>query len=296
MKIRARELVGIMTAVLIVTSPLTAYAGWEASGSSYQYRQEDGSYAVSQWIEEEGIFYYLDRNGQMAANTTTPDGYLVAADGSWVTERQALGGYVRTPYDNQPYFYDPDWQYYIFDETTDYAWVTDNHVLAAVRGIIPVTELTEKGQAVYEEVCKFLTGFDYSASDYDKATVVFNKVRSYAAYNWGDYTQEDDEVYSILFRGTGKCVGFARTYKLFANAVGLKCGLRENGAHMWNAVFIDGEARSIDTSGTGSTSESFLDITAVECPECATRIVFGKRDKARSCPNCQALIENPNFS
>ena len=65
MKIRARELVGIMTAVLIVTSPLTAYAGWEASGSSYQYRQEDGSYAVSQWIEEEGIFYYLDRNGQM---------------------------------------------------------------------------------------------------------------------------------------------------------------------------------------------------------------------------------------
>lgn len=47
MKIRARELVGIMTAVLIVTSPLTAYAGWEASGSSYQYRQEDGSYAVS---------------------------------------------------------------------------------------------------------------------------------------------------------------------------------------------------------------------------------------------------------
>lgn len=296
MRIRTRGLAGMMALTLAAASPLTAYAGWEASGGSYRYRQEDGSYAVSQWIEDGGISYYLDGNGQMAANTTTPDGYLVASDGSWVTERQALGGYVRTPYDNQPYFYDPDWQYYIFDETTDYAWVTDNHVLAAIRGIIPVTELTEKGQAVYEGLCKFLTGFDYAASDYDKATIVFNKVRSYATYNWGDYTQADDEVYSILFKGTGKCVGFARTYKLFANAVGLKCGIRENGAHMWNAVFIDGEARSIDTSGTDSTSESYLDITAEECPECGTRIVFGKRDKARSCSNCQVLIENPNFS
>lgn len=296
MRIKACGLAGIMTAVVVTASPLTAYAGWEESGGSYRYRQENGSYAVSGWIEEGEKSYYLDQHGLMAKNTTTPDGYLVAADGSWVTEKQVLGGYIRTPYDNRSYFYDPEWQYYIFDETTDYAWVTDNYVLAAVRGIIPATELSEKSQAVYGELCKFLIGFDYAASDYEKATIVFNKVRSYGTYNWGDYTQADDEVYSILFNGTGKCVGFARTYKLFANAVGLKCGLRENGAHMWNVVYIDGEAKSIDTSGTDSTSESFLDVTAIECPECGTRIVFGKRDKARSCPNCQVLVENPNFN
>lgn len=103
----------------------------------------------------------------MAADTTTPDGYLVAADGSWVTGRQELGNYVRTPYDNRPYFYDPKWQEYIFDEDTDYAWVNDTRVLAAVRGIIPVSELSEENRVVNEEVCRFLTGFDYGASVLD---------------------------------------------------------------------------------------------------------------------------------
>lgn len=296
MRVMTRGLAGIVTAVLVTASPITAYAGWEMSGSSYRYRQESGNYATSCWIEDGGKSYYLDQHGLMAKNTTTPDGYLVAADGSWVAEQQVLGGYVRTPYDNRPYFYDPEWQVYVFDEDTDYAWVNDTRVLAAVRGIIPVSELSEKNQAVYNQVCEFLTGFDYGASDYEKATRVFEEVRSHAVYNWGKHTQADDEVYSILVNGTGQCVGFARTYKLLANAVGLKCGLRENGAHMWNAVYIDGEAKSIDTSGTDSTPESFLDVTAIDCPECGTRIVFGKRDKARSCPNCRILVENPNYN
>lgn len=296
MRVMTRGLAGIMTAVLVAASPITAYAGWEMSGSTYRYRQENGTYATSCWIEDGGKSYYLDQHGLMAKNTTTPDGYLVAADGSWVAEQQVLGGYVRTPYDNRPYFYDPEWQVYVFDEDTDYAWVNDTRVLAAVRGIIPVSELSEKNQAVYNQVCEFLTGFDYGASDYEKATRVFEEVRSHAVYNWGKHTQADDEVYSILVNGTGQCVGFARAYKLLANAVGLKCGLRENGAHMWNAVYIDGEAKSIDTSGTDSTPESFLDVTAIDCPECGTRIVFGKRDKARSCPNCRVLVENPNYN
>ncbi|MBR9954395.1 hypothetical protein KE531_12370 [Eubacteriaceae bacterium Marseille-Q4139] len=41
---------------------------------------------------DEGVYYYLDSNGRMLADTTTPDGYLVASDGSWVQEKQALGG------------------------------------------------------------------------------------------------------------------------------------------------------------------------------------------------------------
>ena len=235
---------------------MPAYAGtWENTSAGYQYQKGDGNYARAEWITENGISYYLNQNGVMAVNTTTPDGYLVAADGSWVTETQVSGGYVRTPYDNLPYRFEPDWQIYVFDETTDYAWVTDTMVLAAVRGIIPVSDLSEKNQAVYEEVCKFLTGFDYGASEYDKAAQVYDEITKRAVYNWGDYTQADDEVYSILINGTGKCVGFARTYKLLANAVGLKCEFRENGAHMWNAVYVDGVAKSIDTSTIEASAE-----------------------------------------
>ncbi|MCC8023869.1 MAG: hypothetical protein LIP16_00970 [Clostridium sp.] len=112
--------------------------------------------------------YYLNQNGIMVTNTTTLDGYLVAADGSWVTETQATGGYVRTPYDNLPCRFDPDWQRYIFDEDTDYAEVSDNRVLAAIGGVIQVSELSDTDKVVYDELCKFLIGFDYEASDCEK--------------------------------------------------------------------------------------------------------------------------------
>ena len=194
----------------VTLNPMSAYAGaWNNTSTGCQYQKDDGNYARAEWITENGT------------------------DGSWVTEQQALGGYVRTPYDNRPYYYDPEWQVYIFDEDTDYAWVNDTRVLAAVRGIIPASELSEKNQVVYEEVCRFLTGFDYGASDYEKATRIYDEITLRATYNRGKYTQADDEVYSILVNGTGKCVGFARAYKLLANAVGLKCALREDYVHMW---------------------------------------------------------------
>ncbi|MGN0157592.1 MAG: hypothetical protein ACI39W_00395 [Brotaphodocola sp.] len=48
--------------VILAAAPMTVWAGWEQTGGNYYYRQEDGSLAV---------------------NTTTPDGYLVGADGVW---------------------------------------------------------------------------------------------------------------------------------------------------------------------------------------------------------------------
>ena len=36
------------------------------------------------WHEIDGKWYYFDSTGAMAASTTTPDGYLVGADGVWV--------------------------------------------------------------------------------------------------------------------------------------------------------------------------------------------------------------------
>lgn len=55
MNMKTQWISGIMTVTLAAASPLTAYAGWETSGGSYRYRQEDGSYAASQWIEEGGV-------------------------------------------------------------------------------------------------------------------------------------------------------------------------------------------------------------------------------------------------
>lgn len=286
----------LMAAACSLGVPLTAYAGWEMSGSAWRYRNEGNSYVVSQWVNDNGGWYYLNDKGYMAVSTTTPDGYLVGADGRWVEERQENGRYVRTPYDNQPYYYDPEWQIYVFDETTDYASVTDTRVLAAVRGILPDTELSEKNHAVYEAVCRFLEGFDYGASEYEKAKQVYEEINGRAVYHEGKYEQTDDEVYSILINGTGKCVGFARTYKLLANAVGLKSGFRENGAHMWNSVYINGEAKAIDASTIGTSAEFYLDMTKYVCPDCGYENTFGGRDISRPCLKCGIQLYNPKFN
>lgn len=286
----------ILAAVCASIVPMTAYAGWVREGDSYRYKDESGAYAVSCWVEDGGKSYYMNQNGIMAVNTTTPDGYLVAADGSWVTETQVNGYYVRTPYDKLPYRFDSDWQRYIFDEDTDYAEVSDNRVLAAVRGIVQVSELSETDKVVYDELCKFLVGFDYGSSDYEKATKIYDEITARATYNWGDYTQADDEVYTILVNGTGKCVGFARTFKLFANAVGLKSGIRKNSAHMWNSVYIDGVAKSIDTSSTRTAARYYLDVTELQCPVCGYRNVFGVGELAHPCTNCGTQLDNPKQS
>lgn len=286
----------VFAAAFISSTPVTAFAGWEPARDQWRYRNENNSYAVSQWINDSGVYYYLDENGLMARSTMTPDGYLVGANGRWIEEKQQGGNYVRTPYDNLPYQYDSDWNRYIFDKDTDYAWVSDHRVLAAVRGIISVPELSETDRSVYDEVCKFLAGFDFEASDYEKAKKVYEEITGRAVYHEGKYEQADDEVYSILVTGTGKCVGFARTYKLLANAVGLKCGFRENGAHMWNSVYIDGEAKAIDASTIGTSAAFYLDATKYVCPSCGYENTFGARESARPCFGCGTQIYNPKFN
>lgn len=78
--------------------------GWVYSGGRWYYMNNDGSMHFG-WLSWAGYWYHLDshgmmstgwkqingkwyyfygENGRMAANTTTPDGYQVGADGAWV--------------------------------------------------------------------------------------------------------------------------------------------------------------------------------------------------------------------
>ncbi len=68
----------------------TAIAGtWQPQDSGqWKYQNDDGSFATG-WIEDGGKSYYLDANGIMLANTATPDGYYVGADGSWIPGQEA---------------------------------------------------------------------------------------------------------------------------------------------------------------------------------------------------------------
>ena len=70
----------------------SAWAGtWKQNNVGWWFDNGNGTYPAStwQWIDgnNDGIAecYYFDRAGYMLANTSTPDGYQVGADGAWIS-------------------------------------------------------------------------------------------------------------------------------------------------------------------------------------------------------------------
>ncbi len=57
--------------------------GWVLYNNSWYYLNLSGAMAKG-WIEQNGNWYYLNTSGAMVVNTTTPDGYLVDANGVWI--------------------------------------------------------------------------------------------------------------------------------------------------------------------------------------------------------------------
>ncbi len=57
--------------------------GWVMSNGTWYYTNESGAMQTG-WVEVNGKWYYLDESGAMLANTTTPDGFKVDANGAWI--------------------------------------------------------------------------------------------------------------------------------------------------------------------------------------------------------------------
>ena len=79
-----------LTAAMAASMGMTTFAGqWVQNTTGWWWQEDNGSYPVSQWKwldgNKDGIYecYAFDANGYMYANTTTPDGYTVNADGAW---------------------------------------------------------------------------------------------------------------------------------------------------------------------------------------------------------------------
>ncbi len=60
---------------------------WILNKGKWYYCENDGKIAKSKWIAST---YYVNEYGEMLVNTTTPDGYLVDADGKWVDQEAIL--------------------------------------------------------------------------------------------------------------------------------------------------------------------------------------------------------------
>lgn len=63
-------------------------SGWQQYGDKWCYFDANGAMVKNRWEGD----YYLDSDGYMAVNTTTPDGYQVGNDGRWIRSSSLIEG------------------------------------------------------------------------------------------------------------------------------------------------------------------------------------------------------------
>lgn len=90
---RLKRLILATTLLTLSTSFISMAGTWKKGVSrpnDWWYDNGNGTYPYSKWEwldgNNDGVAecYYFDENGWMLANTSTPDGYRVNADGAWV--------------------------------------------------------------------------------------------------------------------------------------------------------------------------------------------------------------------
>lgn len=68
--------------------------GWQVKGETWQYEKADSTIAMQEWVLDNGLWYYLDENGNMVTGwylDTDQNWYYLKEDGSmavqeWITE------------------------------------------------------------------------------------------------------------------------------------------------------------------------------------------------------------------
>ena len=88
--------------IININGEKTSYMpGWFKDGDNWRYILKNGYYAQNGWLQDPATqkYYYFNMAAIMEADTTTPDGYYVGADGAWdgnastknTTEEKNLG-------------------------------------------------------------------------------------------------------------------------------------------------------------------------------------------------------------
>lgn len=195
-----------LTAALSMLASSTAFAGqWKQENSTWKYQNDDGSYVTNNWQWIDGKSYCFDSNGNMYANTTTPDGYTVNTDGQWtvdgVIQTQNANNATATTSDEYPL--KGRVEKYLGNENGFLCWYwTGPHVI--LEGIVPegMTGLSYVDQRAIEDrdpsystglsqygidVLAKLSGYPYknSVSDKPEATALLHEVKAFMnSFDW----------------------------------------------------------------------------------------------------------------
>ena len=277
---KKKNVAAMLAAVMVVGSSMTSFAGtWEPAGTDWKYIQDDGSYITNGWQWIDGKSYYFDSNGIMLADTTTPDGYTVNADGQWVVngviqtqgetvstanEQYPLAGMLEAFGLNDTGYTDPmiassngAWLPY----TGKYQYINNGSSnLAAVAAVLagtpyrnsdgveidPIQYIADANSLTYDQanqmigmIRDFLNSFDWKNAD------DMTKAKKAAEFiengaSYGNLANHLGYIGSMLYYKQGICGNFAETYHLITRLMGMDCVIIANG-HEWNYIKINNE-------------------------------------------------------
>ncbi len=72
---------------------IQSMGNWENTDDVWRFRLKDGDFLKYSWIQDKydvNNYYFLNSDGVMLTNTTTPDGYVVDAAGIWTYNQKEI--------------------------------------------------------------------------------------------------------------------------------------------------------------------------------------------------------------
>lgn len=216
--------------------------GWRRIDGNWYLFREDGVMHRGWWQENENWYYLKIEDGSMLTDKTGPDGHWMNEEGIW--DRDVVDTRVEVLELTGELPYILNW------DTDSRGGFVGNGVanLSVVKSLLSMQQyddLDPKEKEVYHIVKAFIDSeINDTDTDYEKIVKITKFIWDKAEY----IPEYQGDVYGILVEGKGVCEGYASTFKLMVNALGLECYKVESGYynHVWNIVKVDGEWYNAD--------------------------------------------------
>lgn len=178
--------------------------------------------------------------------------------------------------DNPDIFYINSWVYYSYKDSGIMSSVSPTYNYNENTIISMTNEIDSKVNYILNSVIKNgMTDFQKELAIHDY--LVLNSKYDPNKLSNGKYANESYSVYGILVRGVGVCGGYAESFKLLLNKVGIESMVvisTPEMNHAWNIVNLDGEYYHVDVTWDdptpdreGITGYSYLNLTDTKIRE-----------------------------
>ena len=166
----------VTAAIITAAMNMTVFgAGWQQNANGWWYAtNESGTeWYADGWQQIDGNqdgtaeCYYFDENGYILANTVTPDGYYVNADGAWIIDGQVQTAQISSGEENEEKFPLIPGEYYntYLGAQMYIEYYTDSDVVVA--NIVAGDGTNFSLYQVWEEGNTYIFSDGYSGDTYD---------------------------------------------------------------------------------------------------------------------------------